>query len=257
MLKPIPNKISLVMVNLHGTLVNTPKIAFESYRQTLSESGISLTFDEYKQYIGTSSKTKMAQILADKHIDLNPAEVAALNKRKTVIYDSLLTKDVQIASVIEALKEFSKAQIKIVLVSNTSQERIQSVLKDAEISIKFDHILSDDFKPEAHTSVYESVASIMAMPLAQCVVIEDSKGIQEAARAGMYVVGVKSADCPLDLTGADLVIDHNNTSWFKDFMPKPYNFLQLFTVKNALLAGALIGLGTGLYIGTRDSRPTP
>lgn len=256
----MPQKIiSLVIVNLHGTLVNTPQIAYEAYRQALAEIGVILTAEEYKEFIGGASKTKMADILAKKTIVKTTEEISALNQRKDEIYDSLLTKDIKIASVVAALNEFAKAKIRIVLASNTPIDRIQHVISATGVTTSFDRIFSaDDFKSTTADSRHNFIAAQMGVEPNQCLVIEDAKGIKEAANSGMFVVGVKGKDATIALNSANLIIDHNDTSWHKDLIPtKAYSFLHLFNTRTALATLALATVGAAVYYGVRNFNNSP
>lgn len=247
--------ISLVIVNLHGTLVNTPQIAYEAYRQALDKIGVILTAEEYKEFIGGSSKTKMADILAKKKIVKTTEEISTLNQRKDEIYDGLLTKDIKIASVVEAINEFAKAGVKIVLASNTPLDRIQHVISATGITTSFDRIFSaDDFKSTKPDSQHNFIAAQMGVAPNQCLVIEDAKGIKEAANSGMFVVGVKGKDAPIDLNCANLIIDHSDTSWYKDLIPtRAYSFLHLFNSRPVLTTLGLATVGAAIYYGVRNS----
>ena len=101
--------------------------------------------------------------------------------------------------------------IEVAVVSSSPQEWIAIVRERFDLG-PFDAVVSaEDIegpgKPEP--DVYEHAAAVLGVDPAACIAVEDSpNGTQAAARAGMDVIGYRSAaNAGADLSAADVVVD--------------------------------------------------
>ncbi len=205
-------RISLVIFDCDGVLVDSESIACRVDAECLTEAGFPVTAAEMaSRFVGMSAKY-MLEVLA-KQYQRQPA--AGLNElRQARIMASFKTELQPIPGVGDVLAQLRAARC---VASSSHPQRIAHSLELTGLRRFFgDHIFSSTMvargKPAPDLFLY--AAEQMNAAPAQCVVIEDSSfGVEGAKAAGMNVIGfVGGSHClpghaeRLRAAGADIVI---------------------------------------------------
>ena len=113
----------------------------------------------------------------------------------------------------ELIKFLGKKEYKIALATSSMKKYVDKKLQILGIRDIFDAIVTgDEVKHGKHDpDIFLIAAKKLAIPPANCVVIEDAdNGIAAAKAAGMKVIGVRNSrvDSGQDLNQADIVVEN-------------------------------------------------
>ena len=179
----------LAIFDMDGTLIDTCRVNFMSYRKALSEEGIDLT-EEYfnKECFGKGYKDYLPPL-----VNGDADMMERVHKRKAALYDDYLGE----AKVNPALEHFirgMKDMYYMALVTTASRENVYGITEHFGLKDEFDLILTaaeiPKLKPDAE-------GFLMAMrhfniPPERTVIFEDSEvGTEAAMRSGAAVMRVE------------------------------------------------------------------
>ena len=178
----------LAIFDMDGTLIDTCRVNFMSYRKALSEEGIDLT-EEYfnRECFGKGYKDYLPPL-----VNGDPDMVERVHERKVALYDDYLGE----AEVNPMLDDFIRGMKEIyymALVTTASRENVRDVTEHFGLNDKFDLILT---AAEIRKLKPDPEGFLMAMrhfdiPPERTVIFEDSEvGIEAAMRSGAAVMRV-------------------------------------------------------------------
>lgn len=201
---PLFAKVECLIFDCDGTLVDTERLKYEAWRQTLASRGFHLGQDHYKSLIGQSGE----KILSDFHKTLRVPYNLAIIDEKNQRYSSLHKEGVMpIEANLKALFWVDSMRhqrgLKLAIASSANKAEILRNVKALGLDKTFDVILSgkDDLKEYRDADgvnkpkpyIYLKAAKKMGVPTSACLVIEDSNaGICSAKNAGCHVIAVLS-----------------------------------------------------------------
>jgi beta-phosphoglucomutase-like phosphatase (HAD superfamily) len=197
-------KPSAVIFDCDGVLVDTEHLKYQAWQQALAEHDIVFTIEEYMPLIGQSSKKIMAQIMRQKKLTINAAELIA---KKNQIYYKLqqagvtpIPKSINFFKLLIANKH--KYKIKVGLASSARHQQILENLKQIGVnpsdldaiasgSEDLNHINDPGGTNKPKPYIYTLIANNMAVKPEECIVLEDSgAGVIAAADAGMVAIAI-------------------------------------------------------------------
>ncbi len=192
----IKGNLRALLVDFDGTLVDTERIFFNSFKNVLDNNyNVNITFDDYKEYELDRNAKLLDYLKKNKKISLNESnekimDLVYFEYKKQLSSSIVLTEEIMNFKLIVKLKELG---VKVGLVSTSKREYIDIILKKLEVEDLFDVIISRDdvsnFKP--HPEAYLLAIDRLNISSEECLAVEDSKrGIRSAMAANIKTVKV-------------------------------------------------------------------
>ncbi|HSL05307.1 MAG TPA: HAD family phosphatase [Nitrospiraceae bacterium] len=208
--------LTAIIFDFDGVIADTEPLHFASFRQTLAETGISLTeSDYYTNYLGYDDRDCFIAALTAHQGPSDHAVLSQLMQRKAHAYlESVHNHLVIFPGVHEFVRE-AAAAFPLAIASGALRHEIEVILEQAGLRKEFLHITSAEDvtrgKPDPQPFLYALAAlnrqrPAQAITAGSCLVIEDSiPGIRAAKTAGMKVLAVANTHTIQDLHEAHVV----------------------------------------------------
>jgi beta-phosphoglucomutase len=205
--------IRAMIFDLDGTLVQTEKLKALSYAKAVvelcpQEIQEGEVIEAFKEVVGLSRKEVAAWLIERFHLDESiqqrmsefgvDAPWQAFVQVRLRYYEELLgdpgiLRSNQWPHNMALLQEARRAKCKLGLATMSDCTQAQRILKVLDLENAFDFVASRDDvehgKPDPE--IYNLVAVELAVPVEECLVIEDSpSGVKAALAAGMQVIAV-------------------------------------------------------------------
>lgn len=194
-----------VIFDLDGVLINSEPLHCQAFQEVLGSYGVTVTDrDYYTNYIVYSDREVLERLLPDRQsLD---AAVAAKERRYWELVEA------GVPPFQDGLALLAKADgWRVGLATGSIRREAELALRSLGVRDRFQAIVArEDYrrgKPDPEP--FLCAAERLKLPACQCVVIEDTPGgVQAAKAAGMLAVAVTHT-CPRRrLIGADLVVDN-------------------------------------------------
>ena len=181
-----------VLWDMDGTLIDSEKFHWISWRDTLAKDGVALSYEQFLASFGRRDDAFLPQWLGSA---ATPARIAQVANAKEELYRDLVRKNGMpplpgVATWIRRLHERGWLQA---IASAAPRPNIDVVLDALKAADRFQGIVSaeDVHKGKPDPEVFLLAASRVGAPPDRCIVVEDAvAGIQGARSAGMRTVGV-------------------------------------------------------------------
>lgn len=213
--KRAPMKYTAVIFDMDGTIISSDTVWERALQELLGARSITVT-PELKEFFNIClhgiDMRSACSIIKD-HMGLADS-IEDLIHEKRKIADNLYPKEV---SLIDGFTNFHEQLVAhncaVGIATNANASTVQATDSTLNL-IKFfgEHIYHIDHvqgigKP--NPLIFLHAAEKLGHNPAQCIVIEDSPhGVMAAKKAGMFCVGINTAQRPELLWQADMVIDH-------------------------------------------------
>lgn len=190
------NKLTTILCDLDGTLINSENIFFEAFKDTIKEMfNINISFDEYKENELIKNCNLINNLKTQEKIPKDVSEKDIMNK----VYNNYLDKfkklinDDDVYLNFELLKKVKEKGVKVALVSTSKKEFIDLILKKLRLDDFFDIIISREdvinLKPDSEA--YLKAMKNMKVKPEECIAIEDScRGIKASSMANIKTIKV-------------------------------------------------------------------
>jgi HAD superfamily hydrolase (TIGR01509 family) len=191
-----------VLFDLDGTLADTEPLQWKAYRDALAPFGVDVDMEEYRvHWIAAEGGAEYACATY-----ALPIDAAELRRRKAVVYRALIAEGVApCPGAREALARLAP-HYRLAIATNTARVEANLVLGHLGIAPRLETVVArEDYDaPKPAPDAYRAAARALALPPAECVVIEDTaRGVRAGVAAGCVVVALAT---PLtfdnDFTGA-------------------------------------------------------
>jgi HAD superfamily hydrolase (TIGR01509 family) len=187
--------IRAVLFDLDGTLVDSERQNAESVARVLQARGRPLDDVEREFVIGHGWAEIHHFLVGRGGVDLPFKELmhlAAVEREKIAAAEGL---DVLPGAV--ACVQRMAAKFRIAVVSGSSREEIEMVLRSLDVIDRFAFFLGaeDTARGKPHPDGYQLAAKRLGVQANECLVLEDSQaGIRAARNAGMAVIAVRAGN---------------------------------------------------------------
>ncbi len=183
-----------VCFDLDGTLADTERLQWQSYRRALGEHGVDVDLDQYRRrFIAVEGGAEWAI----QHWRL-PVDAAALRLRKTAAYREIIAAGVPPMPGARACLERLHGAWRLAVVTNSTRAEAEIVLRPLGMAHLLDAVIArEDYQAaKPAPDAYVAAAAALHLAPAACVAVEDTpRGLRAAQAAGMRVLAV-----PSDLT---------------------------------------------------------
>lgn len=186
------NIIKAVLFDLDGTIIDTEKYYHLYWPKAFAKFGYTITDEQGlgMRSLGSPYVEEYAEKLFGKKIDLTEIKKYARScVDESVAKNGLELKD----GVIECLNFLKNKNVKIAIVTATAIERTEKYIKDANIEMYFNDIISAKNVPHGKPApdVYFTACEKLKIEPKETIAVEDSpNGVKSASAAGCNVVMV-------------------------------------------------------------------
>lgn len=199
-------KISAVIFDLDGTLIDTEPMLIEAVKTLIRQRGGSISHEKAEILVlGKSARDIYADIhrsfpglfASDQEIESGVEEIYIAYCREN---------DILIPTSVELLRKLAK-KFPVAIVSGSHTRTVEEAASHMGVSELLSFCLgADDYpKGKPDPGCFLKAAAMLGIPPEECLVFEDSEaGVAAAKNAGMYCVGLKRPAAPIqDLSLAD------------------------------------------------------
>ena len=190
--------ITTIIFDLDGTLVDSERIYFETYRKACNDFGGDIDLDFFKDLLGKPQAYDKEMLLKRFGEQFPVDEVV----RRHVSYsqEHFETFGVPLkAGALELLSYLKDKGYQMVVASSSHAKRIQHVLEETGMLAYIDNYIGGDEVVEGkpNPEIFLKAAALVGANHHECVVVEDSEaGIEAGYRAKMKVVSVPDLKYP-------------------------------------------------------------
>jgi HAD superfamily hydrolase (TIGR01509 family) len=198
-----------VVFDMDGVLLDSEPLHHTVLNEVLAAEGQSLSFEQYRPYIGTTLEYTWGDIVQRLALRGSVAEYIA--QYDAGILDSYRRHSVIAPGAKRLLALLADRGLRLAVASSSRTSWVEAALETLGIRRCFELLVTGDMvqRSKPHPEIYVLAAQRLGVPPDRCLAVEDSpKGVQSARAAGMTVVGVRTeytAHLPLD--GAAIVLD--------------------------------------------------
>jgi HAD superfamily hydrolase (TIGR01509 family) len=185
-------RFDAVIFDMDGLLLDTEKIALETFVATCQVLNIPMQRSVYNQCIGTNAE-KTREILLSGFGEEFPyermAELWNIKYREEALEKPVPLKQ----GVIGLLTRIAELELPMAIATSTAQDKARLKLRNAGILTFFELIVSGDqvqhSKPDPE--IYLKAAGLLGKKPQRCLALEDSdNGVKSAHQAGMFVIQI-------------------------------------------------------------------
>jgi beta-phosphoglucomutase family hydrolase len=202
--------IEAVIFDMDGVLVDTEPLHTEIEKRQFRMNGISLTDEEHRQFMGTTSENMWREIGRRQQLNISVERLIEQNTTESLQFFTERSEIPVMPGIFALLEKLKSKQYPHALASSSVPEIIELILMKTGLKPYFQVIVSSQeagrSKPEP--DVFLLAARKLNIAPANCLVIEDSyNGIKAAHTAGMRCVAYQSpAADPKTQKEADFII---------------------------------------------------
>lgn len=202
--------ITTVIFDMDGVIIDSEPIHQKLEHEMFDELGLTISKEEHKTFVGTSSIDMWTRIKRNHGLSKTPQELLLYGRAK--YWDALDQGKVPLVNGSRDLMKLCvESGLVVQVASSATRPTVDRVIEHFNLQEMILHRIGGDevkkSKPEPEIFLKAAKQSL-SMPN-QCLVIEDSaNGIKAAKKAGMYCVGYRNAGTgDQDLSMADLVVN--------------------------------------------------
>jgi len=206
-----------VIFDMDGVLVDSNKYILDSFNQILKPHKIFINRDNFKTYMGITSRGMQDRWKRDYGLDFDKEFLA---KETTRLQIQFLKKNAKTSkALLNFLKELKNHNIPIGVGTSSPRYRAEKILGFLKVKRFFSVIVDGDEikKHKPDPEIFLKVAKALRIKSEKCVVIEDSAlGIEAAKRAHMKTIGYLTRfHTRTELKDADITVNSFTKLSFK------------------------------------------
>ena len=183
-----------VLFDLDGTLADTERVQWQSYRRVLLRHGVDVGLEEYRiHWISVEGGAEYAC-----RTYRLPFDAAELRRRKTDEYRTLIAGGVAPMPGARAALERLRGAYRLAVATNSVRTDVDVVMGHLDFAGLLDAIVcrEDYADPKPAPDAYLAAAAALGLSPGECVVVEDTaRGVSSGLAAHMRVIAA-----PSDLT---------------------------------------------------------
>lgn len=201
--------ITTIIFDMDGVIVDSEPVHQRLEWEMYASLGLTISEEEHKSYIGTSSVDMWTMIGEKHHLTKTPEELLVIGRRQ--YWAALDNGDVPLVhGVKDIITKFHSLGFTLQVASSASRPTVDKVLTHFGLDGYFSHRIGGNevAKSKPEPEIFLRAAQQSGSVPGLCLVIEDStNGIKAAMRAGMRCIGyANSGTGHQDLSAADYVV---------------------------------------------------
>ncbi len=211
--------LKAIICDFNGVIVDDEPLHMRTFQRVLAEEGIPLSPEEYHTtYLAMDDRGAFSDLLHKHNRPLSPALLADLIRRKSVLYNTLITEECRLFPGAVDFVRKAASRYTLAIASGALRPEIEAILERAGIRECFEVIVSAEDvargkpDPECFRTALarlnaEAPRGSSTIRPAECVVIEDSRaGVEAAHAAEMLCLAVTNSYSASELHAADMVV---------------------------------------------------
>lgn len=211
--------LQAALFDFNGVLVDDERLHLAGFNAALAPYGVSVSLDLYNErYLGFDDRGAFSAMLRDHDRDPSPALVADLIAAKSLVYNDLAARSLDVFEGAPGLLRAAAAEVPVAIVSGALRGEIDAALRVmgcvglARAIVAAEDVAACKPDPEGYLLGLSLLRSGgLDLDPSRCVAIEDSvAGVESARGAGLRVVAVAHTygEAELRRAGADAVAGH-------------------------------------------------
>lgn len=211
--------LQAVLFDFNGVLVDDERLHLAGFNAALGPHGVSVPLDLYNErYLGFDDRGAFAAMLRDHGREPSPDLVAALIAAKSVVYNDLAARSLDVFEGAPGLLRAAAAEVPVAIVSGALRGEIAAALRVMgceglpKVVVAAEDVAACKPDPEGYLlGLHLLRGDGPGLDPSRCVAVEDSvAGVESARAAGLRVVAVAHTygEAELRRAGADAVAGH-------------------------------------------------
>lgn len=202
--------LKAVIFDMDGVLIDSEPVHYQANRQLMENMGYEISYEYYKQFIGSTCTRMWQTIIRDYKLDKT---VQWLLTESDKICDDIIIENgyPPVNGSVKLVKELRASGYILAVASSSKPERIDKNVTNLDIKHCFEKLVSGEkvANPKPAPDVFLKAAKEIGVSPEECVVIEDSdNGVRAAKAAGMVCVGyLNPGSGEQSLSEADYVVE--------------------------------------------------
>ena len=205
---PLPPYRGLIL-DMDGVLLDSEPLHFQACCQVLAEYGADLTWEVYREYIGTDAVSTFAGF--KRTYELSGTPQAFIDRYDTFVLEILSGGITPLPGAVQLVAEATRRKLPLGLASSSLRACVEATLNGLGVHKAFHAVVSGEMvqRGKPAPDIYLLAAKQIGVAPERCVVVEDSPaGVAAARAAGMYVIGVRTESVPAaEIAAADVVLE--------------------------------------------------
>ncbi|PMY42008.1 haloacid dehalogenase [Pseudomonas sp. GW456-L14] len=185
-------KLSALLFDLDGTLIDTDDLHLNAYNQLLARWGKSMSLDYYKDHVMGFPDDMIFSGLFPQAPATQYPELAA---QKEAMFRAQLRETIPVPGVLRTLDYAQAAGIPMAVVTNAPRENAEAMLQGLGIAERFDALVigGELARGKPDPLPYLTALRLLDASADQALAFEDSlAGVRSAAAAGIHTFGLLS-----------------------------------------------------------------
>lgn len=185
------NKPQAVIFDMDGVLVDSEPYHVQNEKRMFNKLGLDISDVEHARYMGTATDVMWEQIIRERNLKLDVAEITNQTIQQEIPYFQSLDKIDPMPGLVNLLEKLQKSGIPMAVASSSDKAIIDIILEKSGLRKYFSHAVSsgDIGKSKPEPDVFLHAAKLLGAAPENCLVFEDSRnGIKAAKAAGMYCI---------------------------------------------------------------------
>ena len=183
-----------VLWDLDGTLVDSGDYHWRSWRDTMREEGIELTYQQFLDSFGQRNDRILTNWLG---AGVDPTRITRIGDAKEALYRELARREglVALPGATEWVTRLHEQGWRQAIASSAPRANVEVMIEVVGIGRLIDAFVSaeDVSRGKPDPDVFLAAASRLGVPPNRCIVVEDAAaGVEAARRAGMRCIGVNA-----------------------------------------------------------------
>lgn len=216
----IQQKISAIIFDVDGVLVDTVPFHFRAWQKAFSEAGIPFGHDEYQRINGLP-RDEGVRVILQADVTLERTKKIGDLKQKYYMESLVKNSPEALPGIIHLLSEIHETGWRLAAASSSKNAR--NVLEAAGLTRDFDVIVTgNDFKKsKPDPDIFLTAASLLGASPSLTAIVEDAvNGVAAAKAGGFYCVAVANSESAENLksAGASIVVRSTDELALKLFL---------------------------------------
>lgn len=186
--------IKALVFDLDGTIIDTEKSIFESYKQAFQYYNFDLTLDVWSQWVGGVGTPQKAchYVGEETGQEINYDKIQQIHKEA---FFQLIKEEKPLPGVLDMLESGKRAGLKIGLATNSNSDWANYFLQTLKINDYFDNVFTFDHvkQPKPDPEIYKKSVDYFHIVPHEAIAFEDSIiGSLAAKDAQLYTIAIPS-----------------------------------------------------------------